>query len=277
MAKNEIVESVERRVTALSDGHMIDLPKNYSVGNALRSAQLMIEATKDKNNNSVLQTCTKGSIASALLDMVVQGLNPVKKQCYFIAYGNELQLSRSYFGTLAVAKRYAGVDTVNAQVVYEGDKFETKINADGVREIVTHEQPLDSLGGKILGAYAVVVYQSGDREACVMSMSQINDAWNMRRGNGLTKAHRNFPGEMAKKTVINRALKTALNSSSDGQITVSEAYNERPEGDIEAEFDEVVEEQGSAPEQDLSFDPPVPEDESSESGEGTSSKENPDF
>jgi recombination protein RecT len=38
----------------------------------------------------VLQACTRDSIANALLDMAVQGLNPAKKQGYFIAYGKQL-------------------------------------------------------------------------------------------------------------------------------------------------------------------------------------------
>lgn len=44
----------------------------------------------------------KASIANSSLDMIQQGLNSGKNQCYFIANGQKLQMSRSYFGTQVV-------------------------------------------------------------------------------------------------------------------------------------------------------------------------------
>ena len=60
------------------------LPEDYVVGNALKSAYLTLQGTKDKNFKPAMEICTQKSIANALLDMVVMGLNPAKKQCYFI-------------------------------------------------------------------------------------------------------------------------------------------------------------------------------------------------
>ncbi|WP_243124300.1 recombinase RecT [Clostridium sp. AWRP] len=39
---------------------------------------------------------------------MMQGLTPAKKQCYFVVYGKQLQLMRSYMGTAAVTKRLNG-------------------------------------------------------------------------------------------------------------------------------------------------------------------------
>jgi len=71
----------------------------------------------------------------------------------------------------------------------------------------------------------------------------------------LSLAHKSFPDEMAKKTVINRALKPIIESLDDSSLF----YDEKPENldkskeDIkqeikeqefeEVEFDEVIEEQ----------------------------------
>lgn len=45
---------------------------------------MTLQSMTDKNRKPALTVCTKDSIANSLLDMVVQALNPVKKQCYFI-------------------------------------------------------------------------------------------------------------------------------------------------------------------------------------------------
>ena len=75
---------------------------------------------KDKSGRPALEVCTRESIANSLLDMVVQGLSPAKTQCYFIVYGNKLQMNRSYFGTQAVLKRLTNVKDIWSNVIYEG-------------------------------------------------------------------------------------------------------------------------------------------------------------
>ncbi|MCG3082651.1 recombinase RecT, partial [Pseudomonas aeruginosa] len=50
-------------------------------------------------------SCNDTSKPNALLDMVTQGLNPAKNQCYFIPYGNKMQLQRSYHGIVMKLKR----------------------------------------------------------------------------------------------------------------------------------------------------------------------------
>ena len=104
-------------------------PDNYSVSNALNSAYLMLQDMTvrkkegaDWVDKKVLDVCTKQSIASSLMDMAVQALNPMKKQCYFVTFGNKLTLMRSYQGTMAVAKRVGATD-IRAEVIYEGDTF----------------------------------------------------------------------------------------------------------------------------------------------------------
>lgn len=104
MEKN-LADNVQNRVLELTNKGRLNLPKNYSVGNALSSAWLIIQDLKDKNNKPALEVCTKESIANALLEMAILGLNPVKKQGYFIVYGNRLGWFTSYFGKCASIKR----------------------------------------------------------------------------------------------------------------------------------------------------------------------------
>ena len=125
--QNDTVNSVMAHVGRLQQARRLKFPPNYSPENALMSAYLVMQQTTTPDKKPVLSVCTQESVANALLDTVVQGLNPVKKQCYYIPYGNTLTCQRSYFGTMAVCKRVTGAQEIFAEVVYEGDQFEYEI------------------------------------------------------------------------------------------------------------------------------------------------------
>lgn len=216
-----ISEQVLSRIEQFQkDGSMV-LPKNYSVENHMKSAWLVLQATQDRTGNAALTVCTKESVANALLDMVLQGLSVSKRQGYFIVYGNKLEFQRSYFGTIALAKRAGGIiGEPVANVIYEGDDFVYAINPKTARiSIVKHEQKIDNIdNAKIKGAYALVTYPDGSTQTTIMSMAQIRTAWGQGATKGNSPAHKNFSEEMAKKTVIGRACKAIINSSDDAWL-----------------------------------------------------------
>ncbi len=73
MAENEVVAKVQSRITQLEQGsNGLTLPSDYSLGNALNSAWLMI------NDDSKLMATSDGSKAQALLNMAIQGLSQQK-------------------------------------------------------------------------------------------------------------------------------------------------------------------------------------------------------
>ncbi|QAT44142.1 recombinase RecT [Aminipila luticellarii] len=238
VAKKErnITDMVLGRVSQLTSRGELITPADYSPENALKSAWLILQEVKDRNQNLALNTCSKESICNALLDMVVQGLSPAKKQCYFVPYGNQLQLSRSYMGTVAVAKRFSDVKDVFANCIYEGDLFEYEIDVNtGNRKIVKHTQSFENIDiTKIRGAYAVVIRENADNFVEIMTMEQIRKAWGQGATKGNSGAHKNFTEEMAKKTVINRACKMFVNTSDDSAI-LTEAYNRTTESDYSKE------------------------------------------
>lgn len=124
--EKQVTDIVGDRIKELQKTGDITFPKNYSYSNALKSAFLILNeqtVKRDNKNVSVLQVCTKGSVINTLFDMCIQGLSPAKKQCYFIPYGNQLQLSKSYLGNIAATKRLKGVKNVYANIIYEGDEF----------------------------------------------------------------------------------------------------------------------------------------------------------
>jgi recombination protein RecT len=238
---NEITELVIARVSELAKSGGLYTYPDYNAEAAIRSAALILTDTLDKNKQPVLQVCTRESVANALLDMVVQGLSPMKRQCYFVAYGNKLQLMRSYFGTITVAKR-CGLKWIKANVIYAGDKIEFAIDETGRRKLIKHEQRLESLGTDIIGAYAV--YEVDGRIDCeVMNIKQIRQAWAQGKtfgGQGET-VHTKFPEEMAKKTVIARACKLIINAASDITVGITEIADEYTELEPNNEQATVIE------------------------------------
>lgn len=226
--KEETIDAVTAKIHSYQKSNTLHLPADYSAENALKSAWLILQNTVDKDKAPVLQVCTKESVINSLLDMVVQGLNPAKKQGYFIAYGKQLAFQRSYFGTMAVTMQVdEKIQDIIPEIVYEGDKFKYKINR-GKKEIVEHEQDIDNVDNKkIRAAYCLIINQDGEvSKTEVMTFDQIKQAWAQSQmrpidDKGNVKAgstHDKFTAEMCKKTVINRACKPIINSSSDSHL-----------------------------------------------------------
>lgn len=215
---DQVLEKVNKFTT---DGGLI-LPKNYSVENSMKSAWIILQDTLDRNNKPVLEVCTKASVANALLDMVLQGMSVSKNQGYFIAYGDKLEFQRSYFGTVALAKRVNGGIKREpvANVIYEGDEFVYAIDPEtGLMKVIKHDQKIDNIDDtKIKAAYAITTFEDGRTEVTIMTIDQIKKAWNQGATKGQSPAHKNFPAEMCKKTVIGRACKMVINSSDDAWL-----------------------------------------------------------
>lgn len=222
--ERNITDMVLARVQDLSKRGDLRLPKNYSAENAMKSAYLKLQETytgKNDGQKPVLEACTKVSITNTLLSMVIQGLNPNKNQCYFVAYGGKLQLMRSYLGTVAVAKSVANIGKPVANCIYEGDVFKTKIDvATGEKVLVEHEQPFENINiDKIKGAYCLIPIEGVHNPHLeIMNIDQIRKAWNQGQAKGNSGAHTNFTDEMCKKTVIQRACKMFINTSDDSNL-----------------------------------------------------------
>ncbi|MGJ9460317.1 recombinase RecT [Oceanobacillus sp. CF4.6] len=225
--QKDITDDVNQSLGRLQEDGL-QLPANYNASNALKSAFFKLQEVKDRNGKPAIEVCTKASIANTLLDMVVQGLSPAKTQCYFIVYGTQLQLNRSYFGTQAVLKRLTNVKDIWANVIFDGDVFDYEI-AGGREKLLKHETNFLNRDNDILGAYAVVKTSEDEEVLTVMTKKEIDASWSQ----GKTKNVQNkFPQEMAKRTVINRAAKAFINTSDDSDLLV-EAINNSTENEYD--------------------------------------------
>ena len=250
LIKKDVVDVVSSKVREFQNHGELHMPANYSPENAMKSAWLILQAAVDKDKKPVLEVCTKNSIANALLDMVVQGLNPAKKQCYFIAYGKELACQRSYFGTMAVTKQVAGAKEIYAQVVYKGDEFLYEIKR-GRKNVIKHIQNLDNVSNdNIIAAYCIIEF--GDERpdyTDIMTMDQLKKAWAMSKmypidDKGEVKGsstHGKYTDQMAIKTVVNRTCKSYINSSDDSSLLIrrfNRTDEEATERDVAQEIEE---------------------------------------
>ena len=211
------VNAVMKQVEELQQTGGLVLPKDYNVGNALKSAWIYLQTIETRTKQKAIDVCTKLSICNCLLEMVIRGQHP-KKHCYFIACGNSLEYWERYTGKLLRAKRDTNIQEVVAQVIYEGDNFVYGVDKNGYYQLIKHETAIENINpDKIKAAYAVVIYKDGNKHLEVMTMDQIRKSWQQGAARGASGAHQNFTDQMCKKTVIARACKIELDSATDGE------------------------------------------------------------
>ena len=236
---NEIMtigEQVKKQINLSSYLYAAD----YDADSALKAAEIIFE------ENNQFRQCTPESKHRAVLDMMVQGLNPLKKQCSFIPYGKELQLIREYPGSIMVAKREdRRIKDIRARVVREGELFEMEVE-NGLMVIRKHRPTIESWNNQIIAAYAVAV---DDDEKVIdmdlMSWIDILNTWkqtNLKiKGEPVVKHdgtlnpisnHAKYPERMARKTVIHRLCRSIIKSSPNRQLQESA---ERSDEDIPRE------------------------------------------
>lgn len=221
LTQKQVTSSVATRINQMKDTDGLMIAPNYSVSNALSSAYYALK-------NGGLLNKDQDSIYNALLDMVTQGLSPAKNQCYFVPYGNTVKLTRSYFGTMKVVKQLPEVKDIYAEVIYKGDDFKIK-NDNGRKVFVSHDTDWINADNEIVGAYCIIEKEDGEKILTVMTKKEIDKSWSKAK----TKNVQNdFPQEMAKRTVINRAAKQFFNTSDDNDLFV-DAVNRTTENEYD--------------------------------------------
>lgn len=162
-----------------------------------------------------LAACEPKSFLAAMMSAAQLGLEPNTPlgQAYLIPFKNnkkgitEVQFQIGYKGLIDLAYRSGEVEVVQAQCVYEHDKFECEY---GIEPKLRHV-PADGERGKLIKIYAMFRTKSGGYGFEVMSIKDIEDhakkySTSYNSSNSPWKS--NFE-EMAKKTVLKRVLKYA--------------------------------------------------------------------
>ncbi len=203
----------------------LHLPKDYSAESAMKSAWLLLQTVQDKDHKPALKVCTQSSIVNALMSMVIQALNPDKKQCYFIVYGTALTCQRSYFGDEALAMRVRPGIVPYGDVIYQGEEFVPKkmMTKHGFITVIDKHNmkwPRD-LSLPIVGAYKGATYtdpRTGEIEDLgieLMGIEQIRKSWEKSKTMGPASFHNQQPDQACLRTVTRRWAKPIINASTD--------------------------------------------------------------
>lgn len=215
-----ITDTVFNTLTVYQNQGTVAFPQNYSVGNALKAAYLIYQS------DPKLQACEPATVANSLLDMCIAGLNPSKKQCYFVPMGKQCTLMTSYFGKQTMVKRIKGVIDVRSDVIYKDTCYELMLDEYGNDDIkITSPCPLDERKSEnIIGAWARIILDPEvwgvNTYTSIMTLEDIQNAWSMGSAYGKSKAHQKFMAEMAKKSAINRCIKNFINTRDDQDILI---------------------------------------------------------
>lgn len=254
---DNIVNSVTKKVDNLTKLGMQFAP-DYNPTNALRASMLLLQDAKDKNGKLVLESCSSGSIARALFNMLTRSLDAAKGQVYFIPYGENLTMIESYFGSVTRAKRAVPEFTPIVKLIHEGDVFEIVNDVDtNETKVSKHETKFENLDKPIIGAYTTVVYSNGKKDLLVMTMGEIQRSWAQSSNGGVVS--KKFPIEMVKRTVLRKACKMIINTDINNVSPINSLEEELdinnptidPSKQIEPEyapFEEVNEETTVQPE-----------------------------
>lgn len=229
---NEIEQTIQGGLT---------LPVGYDAEKALLTAFNQIK------QDDKLSKCSPESIGQALRNMVYMGLDIASKQCYPIPYGNKLTIDPSYFGRVAMVKRINGVIDVLAREIYEDDEFDYDYDDYGNPVITLHKSKLQNRNGKVIGAYATIKLDpevfGRDKHVEIMTIEEIQKAWGQGATKGASPAHKNFPQEMSKKTVLARACKMFIQTLTDSTyIDMVNAFNQEEDKRLDAEYTEKIKE-----------------------------------
>ena len=163
--------------------------------------------------NPKLADCSPASFLGAMMTAAQLGLEPNTPlgQAYLIPYWNnktrtlECQFQLGYKGMIDLAYRSGEVTTIQAHVVYENDEFSYSFGLDPDLE----HKPAMRDRGEPIAVYGVFKTKDGGYGFEVMSMEDVrNHAQRYSKSYNSGPWQTNFE-EMAKKTVLKRALKYA--------------------------------------------------------------------
>jgi recombinase, phage RecT family len=161
---------------------------------AIQEDPKLMEKSTDKT--SLLLACQRAA---------TDGLMPDKREGALVMYGNKVQW-QPMIGGLRKKLAAAGFALI-AECVHENDAFDFDL---GDNPGITHKQPrLGTPRGDMIGAYAIATnLETGDKYREVMSLEELNAVAAISRAGNSGPWKGPFKGEMYRKTVAKRLIKS---------------------------------------------------------------------
>ncbi len=220
-----------------SPENMRDMMRSERMQNALRDilpkfsdepdpdkhiARLVAQAGIAFMNTPRLADCTQISIFEAMMNVASTGLSLARQagEAYLIPFRDNrkgvtnAQFMPGYRGLIRLAHQTAAVRSVDVVSVFADEQFEYEERADGPHLLHVPDFDADRVDKDIRYVYCRILMFPGGSKVIVMNRKEIEKI----RSTSKQKdgdPWRYHWGEMAKKTVIKRALKTLPQSISD--------------------------------------------------------------
>ena len=197
----EYLANIQKGIDAELTENMKALPEGFNRQRfTLNCIAILKDNLKDWNNIepvSIITTFAKGAYL---------GLDFFNGECYAIPYGGVANFQTDYKGEIKLCKKYSKnpIKDIYAKNVRNGDFFEEKIE-DG-RQTVTFK-PVPFSNEPIIGSFAVVLFKDGSMMYDTMTVAEIESIKKAFSKAQNSKAWKDTPGEMYKKTVLRRICK----------------------------------------------------------------------
>jgi recombination protein RecT len=175
------------------------LPKDFNKTRFVQNAIALI------NDSSNLQKYAPNQLIGGLMKGAYLGLDFYSKEAYLVPYGSQLNYQTSYLGAKKLAKKYSirKIKDIGSKIVREGDFFE-ETGEGGNTSYVFKPKPFNN--GKIVGAFAYVLFEDGGITVDTMSLEELETTRKHSKASN-SMAWKDFTTEMYRKTVLHRLCK----------------------------------------------------------------------
>lgn len=211
--RSELFSNVSKSLSGLLQEKADALPSDFNQTRFLQNCITVLEDVKD------IEKCTAKSIYRTMAKGAFLGLDFFAKECYAIIYNKnvgtkdrpqyvkELQFQTDYKGERKLAYTYGvkKIKDIYAKLVREGDDFSVSV-VEGKQSV--NFIPIPFSDALVKGCFAVVYYEDGSMDYEVMSTAEIKKTrkdWSKAPD---STAWVLSEGEMYKKTVLRRLLKS---------------------------------------------------------------------
>lgn len=159
-----------------------------------------------KDNLKDFNNIEPASIATTFAKGAYLGLDFFNGECYAIPYGGVVKFQTDYKGEIKLTKKYSKnpIKDIYAKNVKEGDFFEEVI--ENGRQSVNF-RPIPFSDKPIIGTFAVVLFRDGSMIYDTMTVAEMENTRKVFSKAQNSKAWKDTPGEMYKKTVLRRLCK----------------------------------------------------------------------
>lgn len=200
--------TIKQYLTTVQGGIETELSENVKAlpqgFNKQRFILNCITVLKDnlKDFNNIEPT----SIATTFAKGAYLGLDFFNGECYAIPYGGVAKFQTDYKGEIKLTKKYSKnpIKDIYAKNVKQGDFFEEII--ENGRQSVNFK-PIPFSDEPIIGTFAVVLFKDGSMMYDTMTVAEMENTRKVFSKAQNSKAWKDTPGEMYKKTVLRRLCK----------------------------------------------------------------------